>query len=158
MPIDLSTLDPDLKALSDDDLDRLIADAYAEQARRRVIAEAQTRAEQVAADYAAATEGAPPLTWEPGTVVGPGRTVVEAGDEYVNISGAWLSVPPSQYRLGYRLATAPDTEGVEVWAPGQTITVDDRRTHAGIVYVAIQAHTTQAGWEPPAVPALWAVA
>lgn len=156
--IDLFTLDADLRALSDEGVATVVSAAYQEQRRRRVIAEAPARAEQAAADYAAATADEPALTWAPGIVVGPGRTVVEDGDEYINISGAWLSVPPSQYRMGYRLATEPPADDVEAWAPGQTIAVDDRRVHDGIVYIALQAHTTQTGWEPPAVPALWAVA
>ena len=35
--------------------------------------------------------------------------------------------------------------------------VGDRRRHDGKVYKCLQAHTSQAGWEPPAVPALWVV-
>jgi hypothetical protein len=33
----------------------------------------------------------------------------------------------------------------------------DRRRHDGKVYKCLQAHTSQADWEPPAVPALWVV-
>ena len=33
----------------------------------------------------------------------------------------------------------------------------DRRRHGGKVYKCLQAHTSQADWEPPAVPALWLV-
>lgn len=44
------------------------------------------------------------------------------------------------------------------WQAGETYAVGDRRTYGGIVYRCIQAHTSQPGWEPPAVPALWAVA
>ena len=31
----------------------------------------------------------------------------------------------------------------------------DRRRHGGKVYKCLQAHTSQAGWEPSKVPALW---
>lgn len=48
--------------------------------------------------------------------------------------------------------TEPDTPE---WKPGTTVKPGDRYTHNGSAYEVIQGHTTQAGWEPPAVPALW---
>ncbi|WP_031077093.1 carbohydrate-binding protein [Streptomyces sp. NRRL S-118] len=41
------------------------------------------------------------------------------------------------------------------WAAGTTYPAGARVTHAGRVYVCLQPHTAQAGWEPPAAPALW---
>ena len=41
------------------------------------------------------------------------------------------------------------------WAPGQVVVVGDKRTYQGITYTCIQSHTTQVGWTPPVVPALW---
>lgn len=41
------------------------------------------------------------------------------------------------------------------WAPNMTVIVGQAVSYEGKTYAAIQAHTTQAGWEPPAVPALW---
>lgn len=41
------------------------------------------------------------------------------------------------------------------WKPGTTVKPGERYTHQGATYEVIQGHTTQAGWEPPAVPALW---
>jgi hypothetical protein len=41
------------------------------------------------------------------------------------------------------------------WAPGQQVRVGDIRTWLGITYTCRQAHTTQVGWEPPKVLALW---
>jgi len=49
----------------------------------------------------------------------------------------------------------PGDGGVVEWAPGQTVAAGDLRGWAGVVYVCVQGHTTQAGWEPPNVPALW---
>ena len=31
----------------------------------------------------------------------------------------------------------------------------DLRTYEGTTYSCVLAHTTQLGWEPPVVPALW---
>lgn len=43
------------------------------------------------------------------------------------------------------------------WKPGTAYTVDERIRHEGILYRCVQAHTSQTGWEPPVVPALWTV-
>ena len=71
-------------------------------------------------------------------------------------SVADLSASPSQYPQGYRQATPPPT--ATAWAAGQAVKVGDLRSYGGTVYRCLQAHTTQAGWEPPNVPALWTVA
>ncbi|MFI6103503.1 carbohydrate-binding protein [Streptomyces sp. NPDC051310] len=41
------------------------------------------------------------------------------------------------------------------WAAGTTYGAGARVTYAGRAYVCLQPHTAQAGWEPPAAPALW---
>src|SRR5690349_2513264 len=41
------------------------------------------------------------------------------------------------------------------WAPNVSYAVNDTVTYNGVVYRCIQAHTSQTGWEPPNVPALW---
>lgn len=47
-------------------------------------------------------------------------------------------------------------EQATIWAPGQTYEQGELTEHEGIVYVQLQpTHTTQAGWEPPVVPAIW---
>ena len=43
------------------------------------------------------------------------------------------------------------------WETGTKYAVGDRRRCDGKVYKCLQAHTSQTGWEPPAVPALWVV-
>ena len=43
------------------------------------------------------------------------------------------------------------------WAAGVDYAVGDRRRFSDALYKCSQAHTSQAGWEPPAVPALWVV-
>jgi len=50
----------------------------------------------------------------------------------------------------------PDTGGGPIpWEPALALTTDDQVTYQGVTYNVIQAHTTQAGWTPPAVPALF---
>lgn len=42
------------------------------------------------------------------------------------------------------------------WQAGITVVAGERYTYGGRIYRVIQGHTTQAGWTPPAVPALFA--
>lgn len=41
------------------------------------------------------------------------------------------------------------------WASGVSYKVGDRRRYDGRLWRCVQAHTSQSGWEPPSVPALW---
>lgn len=43
------------------------------------------------------------------------------------------------------------------WAAGMAVEVNDRLVYADRLYRATQAHTTQEGWEPDKVPALFTV-
>src|SRR5215510_8407310 len=43
------------------------------------------------------------------------------------------------------------------WAPNVSYAVNDTVTYNGVTYKCLQAHTSQVGWEPPVVPALWQV-
>jgi len=58
-------------------------------------------------------------------------------------------------------ASLPDEdalEGVELfpaWAAGVEYAADIRVRYEDKLYRCVQAHTSQDGWEPPAVPALW---
>jgi chitinase len=45
--------------------------------------------------------------------------------------------------------------GANPWAPNTSYAVNDLVTYGGSTYKCLQAHTTQVGWEPPIVPALW---
>ncbi|TMR99729.1 glycosyl hydrolase family 18 protein [Nonomuraea basaltis] len=44
------------------------------------------------------------------------------------------------------------------WAPWTAYATGARVTYNGVEYECIQAHTSQPGWEPPNVPALWKAA
>lgn len=41
------------------------------------------------------------------------------------------------------------------WIVGEALKVGDRRAYDKVLYEVIQAHTTQADWTPPSVPALF---
>lgn len=70
-------------------------------------------------------------TWEPGS---PGA------------ESLWLLVDDD----GGDEPTEPDA-----WQPGVTYAVNDEVTYNGATYRCLQGHTSQAGWTPTAVPALW---
>lgn len=63
--------------------------------------------------------------------------------------------------LSGTLPTAPaeiaqkNVDWYKQWSVGENLSVGDRRAYEGILYEAVQAHTTQSGWEPPNVPALF---
>ena len=42
-----------------------------------------------------------------------------------------------------------------VWGVGIAYEADQRIRYEDKLYRCVQAHTSQSGWEPPAVPALW---
>jgi len=46
------------------------------------------------------------------------------------------------------------TPSVE-WAAGVAYVIDDVVVYSAVNYRCLQAHTSQVGWEPPNVPALW---
>lgn len=58
-------------------------------------------------------------------------------------------------------AVLPDEDALEavelfpVWAADTAYSLDIRVRYGGKLYKCVQAHTSQQGWEPPAVPALW---
>lgn len=47
------------------------------------------------------------------------------------------------------------TELFPLWESDVTYAVGDRRQYDNLLYRCVQAHTSQADWTPPAVPALW---
>lgn len=55
----------------------------------------------------------------------------------------------------------PDEDALEavelfpLWSVGIDYAVDQRIRYEGKLFRCVQAHTSQIGWEPPAVPALW---
>ncbi len=63
--------------------------------------------------------------------------------------------------LSGTLPTAPaeiaqkNVDWYKQWSTGENLSVGDRRAYEGTLYEVVQAHTTQSGWEPPSVPALF---
>ncbi|WP_164546680.1 carbohydrate-binding protein [Actinobaculum sp. 352] len=160
-------VDLDLVGISEADWGDFYAAVLREQQRRLLLATAAQQAETLAAQYAAAVETQPArqLADIPTTgAVGPGEKVVIDGITWENISGAWLSphtAGPDVYPLGWRntaLAQPGAADTYPTWAVGTAYTTGTLVTYQGTVYRCVIAHTSQADWTPPAVPALWTIA
>lgn len=60
------------------------------------------------------------------------------------------------YKYLKTLAEFEDAEDViDNWAPDRAYAMHDEAMYEEKQYRCIQAHTSQVGWEPPKVPALW---
>ena len=95
------------------------------------------------------------------------------GDRVSFEGGVWRSLldenvwsPDELMRAWFRegslaegVETSPEepapSPGTSPWTPGIALGVGDRVEHNGVVYVVRQAHTSQAGWEPTNLPALF---
>ena len=62
-------------------------------------------------------------------------------------------------QLAVTLGDETALTGVELfpmWAISRAYAVDDRVQHGGTLYKCVQAHTSQADWNPIDAPSLWA--
>lgn len=74
------------------------------------------------------------------------------------IATTWVQqVNAADWHAAVSLIDAPSPPTPEAWTVGQSVAIGDLRTYQGVTYRCQQAHTTQTGWEPPSVPALWEV-
>ncbi|WP_367132545.1 alpha-lytic protease prodomain-containing protein [Saccharothrix sp. HUAS TT1] len=51
--------------------------------------------------------------------------------------------------------TTTTDPGQTTWQPGVAYAIGSLVTYGGVGYRCLQGHTSQPGWDPPAVPALW---
>ena len=63
--------------------------------------------------------------------------------------------PPNVLALFYRFRGVDDPDETPAWETATPYAVGDLVTYNGTTYRCLQAHTSQAGWTPPAVPSLW---
>jgi chitodextrinase len=65
--------------------------------------------------------------------------------------------PPPTVPALFKLLREDTGSEPSVWLAGGSYSVGERVTYGGSVYECLQAHTSQVGWEPSAVPALWSL-
>lgn len=93
--------------------------------------------------------------WKPGLTLAVGDTVMYDGSMFVVIQ-------PHTTQAGWEPGTATQAlfrrvqpEGSTEWQPDTDYATGAECTYEGITYTCLQAHTSQAGWEPPNAPSLW---
>ena len=82
-------------------------------------------------------------SWEPGVLNYDGRIWEIIGEEQPETPAEDAVEPPTA------------SESAPEWKPNIAVKPGERYTFQGETYEVIQAHNTQAGWEPAGVPALW---
>ena len=98
--------------------------------------------------------------WEPGLAVTVGQvlrwdgTLVEVLQAHTTQADWTPDVVPALFRV-YR---TDDGSGPIEWIAGVAVTAGEQVIYQGVTYNVLQSHTTQVGWEPPNVPALYAPA
>lgn len=149
----LNTIVENICDLSPEHLEQLVDAVSGEQSRRSAKRSAARQAQDAAERYAEAVKDDPAHEWSPGAVVGPGGRVLEGDTEFVNTSGAWLSVPPSEYPLGYERVEAP--ADVLEFRAGEQVETGDLREYQGVIYQVLQSHVTADHWAPDVAVSLW---
>ena len=112
------------------------------------------------------TAGAPTMADYEG-IWPAGGLLLDGGKVWRNITTVPLTTAPSGFpgtigqwsHLFVEVTVIPPTPTAPAWS-GASVAykVGDLVTYSGTVYRCLQAHTSQAGWTPPAVASLWAVA
>lgn len=151
--------------------DRVTSAAHALRAeleRRYLVATAPAKVEQLVEQYQVATGQSDGQPW-----VAPagahnayrrGAIVTHGGKRWESLIGANPHQPgdpadPQAYRWWKDLTPIPDPgTGPAAWNPnGHPYKVGDLVTFGAKTYRVLQAHPSQPGWTPVAVPALWQV-
>jgi hypothetical protein len=83
----------------------------------------------------------------------PGVVVEFDGDRWRNDLGVFNVWPPTEPHARWTNLDAPEP-GVG-WVPGVWVSTGEIRTYQGAEWRVVQGHTTQVGWEPSNVAALW---
>ena len=85
-----------------------------------------------------------------------GFIAVSAEEALTNVLGLLLRSAVADGKLTDEelLSVQPALEG-RVWQAGLSVQIGDVYSYVGSLWRCIQAHTTQTGWEPDKVPALW---
>jgi hypothetical protein len=94
----------------------------------------------------------------------PAGTWLEAGKPYQYGDGVVVA-HHDHTRTEHEPSTVPalflvwraDAGDALPWIAGEQVWVGTLRTYGGATYTALQSHVTESTWQPPNVPALWAV-
>src|SRR5580704_13747273 len=70
-------------------------------------------------------------------------------------SAVSLLAPAVTVTLSALTVTTASAQTVSAWAPNVAYTAGTVVSYNGTDYKCLQSHTSEVGWEPPNVPALW---
>ena len=160
---------PDWRAMTDTDLEACVQAGQDEIARR---AREQVVTDTLDEVVTAARTDTPGDPWQPydgtmGSLYPAWWVVARDGHRWESLIPHNATTPgdtgdPQNWRWWRDLGPIdadpdpdPDPGAPPPWTVGVTYMVGDTVTHDGHTYTCRQAHTSQPGWEPPAVPALW---
>ncbi len=93
--------------------------------------------------------------WEPGVPLSVGDTVMYGGSMFVVVQAHTTQAGWEPGTATQALFRRVKPEGSTEWQPDTDYATGAECTYQGSAYTCIQGHTSQAGWEPPNVPALW---
>lgn len=96
----------------------------------------------------------PAPAWEVGTAYAVDDIVTYNGTEYTCISAHTAQIG-DEPDTATTLWSSNAATGTQEWAAGTAYVIDDLVMYNSVEYTCLQAHTSQVGWEPPNVPALW---
>ncbi|HWH00379.1 MAG TPA: carbohydrate-binding protein, partial [Pilimelia sp.] len=71
------------------------------------------------------------------------------------MTGGSTTPPSTTSRPPTSPTSTSQPPGGTTWAPGRYYAAGTTVTYNGVTYRCWQSHTSQSGWEPPNVPALW---
>lgn len=141
----------------------------AELERRYAVTTIPAKVDQLVGQYQAATGRKDGDTWaQPVSSLGAyrqGAVVTHGGKRWEslipnNVRPPGEAADPQSYRWWKDLTPVPDPPVGQPpqWDPnGRAYKVGDLVTYQGKTYRVLQAHPSQPGWTPAAVPALWTV-
>lgn len=153
----------DIESLPDAEFYNLMEHMRLDAARRDVINNAARKAEQLQEEYANAIGRTTGGEWVQPTgahdAYPAGSRVTYEGELYISDipSNVWA---PGVH--GWSISEDDTVDPVEQpdapdWVIDTEYLVDDLVKYEGLVYRVIQQHTSQAGWLPPDLPALYVV-
>lgn len=93
--------------------------------------------------------------WKPGLVLAVGDTVMHNDAMFVTVQAHTTQAGWEPGTATQSLFRRVKPEGSNVWQPDTDYAVGDESIYDDLTYTCLQAHTSQVGWEPPHVAALW---
>lgn len=147
----------DYASLTDEEVNQLQAEAALEKERRYRVAQAPVKAEAVALEYLQDVGRVDGSDWVQPTGAHDayplGYKVLKDDSIWESLIPANTTVPGTDPRWWKDLTTVVDPNA---WAPNyKSYLAGDIVTYEGKSYSCLQAHTSQPGWDPISVPALW---